>query len=368
MGLRKEHHKVFARRFGGQGSFRRYCSRFSHQLRSAFTLVELLVVIAIIGVLVGLLLPAVQAAREAARRMSCSNNSKQIGLAFLNYESAHRRLPAGMQFVNGASPIDAVGTAWVAILPFLEQSTVADRISTSIPWYMQPAANVQIVEPVFMCPSDTMPQVHDYPFIAALGIPAGGRYATCSYGMNIGRNDAFAFSPGFLPRPVNEDSGVFSGNSKTKLGSISDGLSNTFALGEAASGYDMCEGIGCTTKIAVNPAGELKSVHGWLVGGVNPSLFFAGGFRYAGGFGSTVEKLNKRPVTDSYYDVTQIFNSTPSWRGGPHRISNFRSFHTGGANFAFCDGSVQFLSNDIAMPTYQALSTIQGGEIASVSE
>jgi prepilin-type N-terminal cleavage/methylation domain-containing protein/prepilin-type processing-associated H-X9-DG protein len=336
--------------------------------RHGFTLVELLVVIAIIGVLVGLLLPAVQAAREAARRMSCSNNLKQIGLGLLNYESAHRRLPAGMQFVRGGSPVDAVGTAWVAILPFLEESVVADRISTTIPWYMQPPENVQIVEPVFMCPSDTAPQVNDYPFIGSLGIPAGGRYATCSYGLNIGRNDAFSFSPGYAPRPVDQNSGVFSGNSKTRLGAITDGLSNTFAAGEAASGHDMCEGIGCTTRIAPNPAGETKSVHGWLVGGANPSLFFAGGFRYSGAFGSTVEKLNKRPVTDSFYDVTQIFNSTPSWQGGPHRISNFRSFHTGGANFAFCDGSIQFLSNDIAMPTYQALSTIQGGEIASPLE
>jgi prepilin-type N-terminal cleavage/methylation domain-containing protein len=97
--------------------------------RRAFTLVELLVVIAIIGVLVGLLRPAVQAAREAARRMSCSNNSRQIGLALLNYESAFKRFPSGMQYIDGGSPIDAVGTAWIAILPYLEQSTVANRIA-----------------------------------------------------------------------------------------------------------------------------------------------------------------------------------------------------------------------------------------------
>ncbi len=336
--------------------------------RRAFTLVELLVVIAIIGVLVGLLLPAVQAAREAARRMSCSNNSRQIGLALLNYESAFKRLPAGMQYIDGGSPVDAVGTAWVAVLPNLEQSTVANLISTSIPWYLQPPANAQIVESVYLCPSDTMEPIHSYPFMIALGIPVGDRYATCSYGMNIGRNDAFSFSPGFRPRPVTEFSGVFSGNSKTKLASITDGLSNSFAVGEAASGQDMCEGIGCKVKIQNNPAGETKSAHGWLVGGVNPSMFFAGGFRYSGAFGSTVEKLNKLPVTDSYYDVAQIFNSTPSWQGGPHRVPNFRSFHTGGANFVFCDGSIQYLSSDISMPIYQALSTIQGAEIATIPD
>jgi prepilin-type N-terminal cleavage/methylation domain-containing protein/prepilin-type processing-associated H-X9-DG protein len=338
----------------------------AYRSAEGFTLVELLVVIAIIGVLVGLLLPAVQAAREAARRMSCSNNSKQIGLSLLNYESAFNRFPSGMQYINGASPIDAVGTAWVAILPYLEQSTVADRISTSIPWYMQPAANVQIVEGIFLCPSDNVESVHTYPFIGALGIPAGARFATCSYGMSIGRNDAFSFSAGYQPRPVTADSGLFSGNSKIRIGSISDGLSNTFGVGEAASGKEMCEGIGCTAKIVNNPAGEQKATHGWLVGGVNPSLFYAGGFRYAGGFGSTVEKLNKWPVTDSYYDVTQIFNSTPSWRGGPHRIPNFRSFHTGGANFVFCDGSIQYLSDGIDLPVFQALSTIQGSEVATL--
>jgi len=100
-------------------------TRRPKRTRRAFTLVELLVVIAIIGILVGLLLPAVQAAREAARRMSCSNNAKQIGLALLNHENAVRRLPAGMQFVNGGTPIDAVGTAWVALLPYLEQSNAS---------------------------------------------------------------------------------------------------------------------------------------------------------------------------------------------------------------------------------------------------
>ncbi len=335
-------------------------------LGRGFTLVELLVVIAIIGVLVGLLLPAVQAAREAARRMQCSNNCKQVGLALHNYESALRRFPPGMRFINGGTPIDAVGTAWVSLLPFLEQSNAANTISSSIPWYLQNSAAAQIIEAVYLCPSDTLEPIHSYPFIGALGLPVGDKFATCSYGMNLGVNDAISFSPGFRPRPVTAFSGVFAFHSATQIGHITDGTSNTFAVGEAASGFDMCEGIGCKTPMANIPTGEKKSAHGWLVGGANPSSLFAGGFRYSGGFASSVEQINKSPVTDSFYDVAKINNNTPSWQGGPHRAPNFRSFHTGGANFAFCDGSVQYLSQSIDLPTFQALSTIQGGEVVSI--
>ena len=103
--------------------------RSSHTARreplKAFTLVELLVVIAIIGVLVALLLPAVQAAREAARRSSCGNNLKQIGLALLNYEDANKSLPVG---ATGPSPKGGYGTAWgVAILPYLEQGNIYEK-------------------------------------------------------------------------------------------------------------------------------------------------------------------------------------------------------------------------------------------------
>ena len=104
-----------------------------YRTRCAFTLVELLVVIAIIGVLVGLLLPAVQAVREAARRMSCGNNLKQMGLAILNYESANKRLPAGMHADRALSladvPRKARGHGWgLAILPYMEQSAIYDTI------------------------------------------------------------------------------------------------------------------------------------------------------------------------------------------------------------------------------------------------
>jgi prepilin-type processing-associated H-X9-DG protein len=90
-----------------------------------------------------------------------------------------------------------------------------------------------------------------------------------------------------------------------------------------------------------------------------------GGFVYSGNKCSTVERLNKNPVTDSVHDVANTFNCTPSFQGGPHWVTNFRSFHPGGANFLFADGGVRWVKETIAMPTYRALSTIQGGELVS---
>ncbi len=116
-----------------------------------FTLVELLVVIAIIGILVGLLLPAVQAAREAARRISCSNNLKQIGLATLNYESSTRRLPPSL-----CIDLTTGGGAWSAhgrIMPYLEQGNFYDQIDLSIGWSQQPVVS-RFRVPVYFCPSD----------------------------------------------------------------------------------------------------------------------------------------------------------------------------------------------------------------------
>ncbi len=134
---------------------------------AAFTLVELLVVIAIIGILVGLLLPAVQAAREAARRMSCSNNLKNIGLALHNYHDTNRRFPYGHLYTGhfDGDPLSAQGgTGWglfAAILPFLEQANQQNRINFSYPagelTVTQNRVVCQTPLPIFSCPSDTKP-------------------------------------------------------------------------------------------------------------------------------------------------------------------------------------------------------------------
>lgn len=344
--------------------------------KPGFTLIELLVVIAVIGILVGLLLPAVQAAREAARRMSCSNNLRQSCLAMQNYHAAFKRFPSGNLFVKGGSPLDGSNTAWAAILPYLEQSATADLINPSLAWYLQTPTAVSTVEPVYLCPSDVTDSIHVHPFLSSQNpalpaLPCGEKFASASYALSAGYSDSIVFGPRFAPRPHTPFTGVFGFNSETKLNRIqmNDGSSNTMMIGEAASGFELCEGIGCEQPLVANaslPLADDFAQHGWLIAAACPSNFFAGGMRYAGGYCSTVEPINKKPVTDSFYDLSRIFDPTPSWQGGPHWCSNFRSHHTGGAQFGFCDGSVQFLTESIELELYRNLSTVMGGEVVSL--
>lgn len=240
-------------------------SKPSTLTRRGFTLVELLVVIAIIGVLVGLLLPAVQAAREAARRMSCSNNFKQLGIAMHNYHTAFNQLPeqgAGFSHIGN----DVPGGSWaqseissqrnlsvlVGLLPFIEQQALWEQISNplgtnadgtirAVPWpQMGPTPFRQfnyrpwITEiPTLRCPSDP-----------GTGLPAMGR---TNYGVCMGDTTHWAFLWG----PFNDElildnghvlhlrasaRGVFVPRTVTRFRDILDGLSNTIAMGEFATG------------------------------------------------------------------------------------------------------------------------------------
>ncbi|SMP64417.1 prepilin-type N-terminal cleavage/methylation domain-containing protein/prepilin-type processing-associated H-X9-DG domain-containing protein [Neorhodopirellula lusitana] len=224
--------------------------------RRGFTLVELLVVIAIIGVLVGLLLPAVQAAREAARRMSCSNNFKQIGLAIHNYHSAYKQLPT---HGSGTQPLaDAAGTdggpwrAWrssnkgnryrlsmlVGLTPFIEQQAIWEQISNPTAGYpaMGPTPDVLAYDPWatsipgFRCPSDP-----------GTGLPSLGRtnYAACVGDSMIAANNG----PWDGDRTVKDNAedarasnrGFFKPVDVSKFRDCLDGLSNTIAAGEIAT-------------------------------------------------------------------------------------------------------------------------------------
>ncbi len=205
-----------------------------------FTLVELLVVIAIIGILVGLLLPAVQAAREAARRMQCSNNLKQLGLAMHNHESAYRKLPY-MRFNGGA----AGHTVWAVVLPFIEQSNAYALWTNNLPGmpaqqggmnvYNTPATFPTMVQarefvvPTYFCPSRQPNRVSEV-FRDFRG--ASGDYAVSNGNGNTDGCNAATYNGAFGRKVASETKGL-------SFGSITDGLSNTFFVGEKQVPVDM---------------------------------------------------------------------------------------------------------------------------------
>ena len=230
-----------------------------------FTLVELLVVIAIIGILVGLLLPAVQAAREAARRMSCSNNFRQLGVAIHNYHAAYKQLPmhGGGTWVNGI-PVDSNLTnrmdlsIWVALTSFFEQQAVWEQISnpmvnsggTPDPWpAMGPETDAGDYEPwmteipTLRCPSDP-----------GVGLPGFGRtnYAACLgdsvHYMDRGPLGIVSKGDASNPQTISLSNlsthavqaraacrGAFVSHNTTKFRDVQDGLSNTLFAGEIAT-------------------------------------------------------------------------------------------------------------------------------------
>lgn len=190
-----------------------------------FTLVELLVVIAIIGILIGMLLPAVQAVREAARRAACSNNMRQLGLSVFNYESAFLELPPGV-VDNDDDLGDALHAGFVFLLPFVEQRNIYDQYDFNVDWKTSP--NVELLVnriSVLLCPSNDS------------GVEQDG-------GINGAPLD-YALCKGPLAYLHNQqlNVGMFDVNSENSLASVTDGTSNTFMLGEAASNSELrCEG------------------------------------------------------------------------------------------------------------------------------
>jgi prepilin-type N-terminal cleavage/methylation domain-containing protein/prepilin-type processing-associated H-X9-DG protein len=283
--------------------------------RPAFTLVELLVVIAIIGILVALLLPAVQAAREAARRMSCGNNLKQIGLALHNYHDTYKSFPSGWIY-QGTANRECWGWAALA-LPFMEQTQIHQQLRVtqgnmvdnllSSNWQPVVAALETPLE-VFMCPSDTgfqkPGQIHnDRRFNGGAGFAAHA--FTPGVSNYIGSNGHGPGRTGF-----EENSGVFYGGSSISFQDILDGTSNTFAVGERDTFY--CR------------SGTWVGVRNGNGGGSRGVFVVVAQAR---------AKLNE---------------SVLPWDHDPEGCGQgWGSLHPGGAQFVFCDGSVTFVPETI---------------------
>ncbi|MDR0703529.1 MAG: DUF1559 domain-containing protein [Planctomycetaceae bacterium] len=317
-----------------------------------FTLVELLVVIAIIGVLVGLLLPAVQAAKEAANRMRCANNLKQMGIAFHNYHDTKQALPAGW---------NDLGFCWNgAILPFIEQeplfATLVFSENNGDPtnngnWNQANSRNAAACgTPIstYQCPTFTLPyQVNDQvphrgvsSYIANSGSWAAADSAadiTTTMGLTVVAKQC-------IPLHYWQQNGVFYGCSETRFSGVTDGLSNTFFIGETPTDYSFAKDgcgmdhwyIGCPQADSFDGSATTNATAGCGAGDMSEIV------------GSTYPALNALFVE-------------PTLHGIQMQLA-FGSYHPNGANFLFGDGTVRFFPNSITKEVYQGLSSRNGKE------
>jgi len=329
--------------------------------RSAFTLIELLVVLAIIGVLVALLLPAVQAARESARRVQCQNHLKQLGIAQHSYHASMRRFPAGATAERTEDDLRVFANANVLLLPYLEAANAAALYDFSRSWREQSPSVARLVLPGLLCPSSDhhQPQVDSLLGPLVLNLPTGDTYGVTHYLYSRGAHDAWCW-----PLVVDDDrQGVFDYQHGAALREITDGSSKTIAMGEGASNPSVCLGTGCSEPFNIG-LGEKPAWQVWISGETNYDIVVAAGYIATSIYGSTIEPLNKWPVTATTLTVAGSMDCRSSTEGGPHTTSGFRSVHPGGGWFLFADGSVQFLEETVELAVYRALSTIAGGEIS----
>ena len=308
--------------------------------RRGFTLIELLVVIAIIAILIALLVPAVQKVREAAARTQCTNNLKQIGVGAANYHSAFKRYPPGR-----VSP--SMATALIQILPYLEQANKYDQfdfnsdINSSA---TNATARAQDVK-VFLCPSDISTAIET------------GKGRT-NYQGSLGAN-------AWLANTDSRTGGIFYVDSKVRVEDIFDGSSNTAMYAEVKRGFLMSPASTSPISVTNFPFAT------WDAAATNDLNYIAG--------------CNTTTAGDFDYTGLQYFRAGVPWTGfythtmvpnDPNRDcvratglnkghQAARSYHGGGVNVLFSDGTVRYIAGNIAIAMWKAMGTRAGSEAVS---
>jgi prepilin-type N-terminal cleavage/methylation domain-containing protein/prepilin-type processing-associated H-X9-DG protein len=329
--------------------------------RRGFTLIELLVVIAIIAVLIGLLLPAVQKVREAANRMSCSNNLKQIGLALHHYHDSHKTFPPG----RNVNPVDGQGrcfSAYAYLLPYLEADNLYKQINFGKNPDTDPENAVALNQtiPYFQCPSDQHQKLQ-------------GESAVHNYPLNTGTT--YPVSPRNPSKtPV---TGVFFENSKVRFADITDGASQTVCISETVvsdGGPDVWDGVSPTTGFVLTRGndnlfnGPELTNYATQCSGAGLKLQQTRGSRWLYGAPGHSMYNHIRPPNDRRVDcrggIPHSNKTDALWRVLSLNVTA-HSRHPGGVNALFCDGHVQFISDNISLATWQALGTRNGQEVIS---
>jgi prepilin-type N-terminal cleavage/methylation domain-containing protein/prepilin-type processing-associated H-X9-DG protein len=312
----------------------------SPQPRRAFTLIELLVVIAIIAILIGLLLPAVQKVRAAAARMKCTNNLKQLGLAYHNYANTNQDKFSPAYIFVSTPAINAHG--WGPyILPYVEQDNLYRQYNFTIPFTVAPNSTVIGTQlKVVQCPS--APADRSYTFDAGplVGLPPGVFKYTAAAGDYLPVSGVLGSLWSLLgATPDTGRGGVLQANAYCPILSITDGTSNTILMAEIAGKNDK-----------------------WVLG-----QKVSTGTEQGGGWGDPLSGENWITGSDSTGTVSPgpymigITNSEPIGSTG----RGFYSFHTGGTNIVLCDGSVRFLPSTTDSKTVAYLITRANGDLVT---
>jgi prepilin-type N-terminal cleavage/methylation domain-containing protein/prepilin-type processing-associated H-X9-DG protein len=365
--------------------------------RQGFTLIELLVVIAIIAILIGLLVPAVQKVREAAARIQCQNNLKQLGLAVHNYESTYKAIPptGATWTANGDIP-----SIVVIVLPYVEQANLYKLFDFTQPINNSkvngPARDQQV--PFLLCPSDPGGGFQTDP--GGTGLPCGqnnyfGNIGTTAYqrstdGARVGIFN-FQTGAGGLGTIV---------KSRLRINGITDGTSNTAMWAETKrsnqptprnSNYDPTAvyllpydpstqtgdaGYSLTSPM-VGPLYNEMDPRAMIQGPTYrcnswdyqpTSAIFYRGNEYYRGLPALSNYTHTIPPNYQGYDCGDYPPTSTSPAGYFSAHIAARSYHTGGVNVCFADGSVHFIADSIAFPTWQALGTRSGGEVVDSSQ